>query len=42
MAQTEWIGVWMARHGHASTAPDIAAPTKHVVADLDVLSGTSG
>lgn len=41
VAQTEWIGVWIGRHGRAKVETDVPAAPE-VLADYKVLSGTQG
>jgi NNP family nitrate/nitrite transporter-like MFS transporter len=41
VAQMEWIGVWIARHGRAKGEADASA-AQEVVTDYKVLSGTQG
>lgn len=41
VAQTEWIGVWIGRHGRAKADAE-PSPGSGVMADYEVLSGTQG
>jgi len=41
VAQTEWTGVWIGRHGRAKTETDVPAAPE-VMSDYKILSGTQG
>ena len=41
VAQTEWIGVWIGRHGCAKVETDVT-PAAEVMPDYKILSGTQG
>ncbi len=40
VAQTEWVGVWIAQHGRVKTDGHFAPPAKEIIAEYEVLSGT--
>jgi MFS transporter, NNP family, nitrate/nitrite transporter len=41
VAQTEWIGVWIARHGRAQGEPEISSAPE-VIGEFEALTGTQG
>jgi NNP family nitrate/nitrite transporter-like MFS transporter len=42
VAQTEWIGVWIGQHGRAKGEPSPATPSREVLPDYQIASGTQG